>query len=232
MAKQSPCDINDWNEHSGRGGGVFPGEVCVEWKGMLVRDVMNEKGKGFKTEFNLETMTYQFYSVCEWRNLKAFVEEGMRYIFPVGGSPPKCFGVITVEEYVEEPVPDWLKNCISCGGKQPPGSRYILKLGHVHLVSEKDAFPINQAVAWRDHLKRSRPKKRRINETDADTASRLAAYLSRKKDVTSEVMSQLLERKREFKKRLPEFLAGSSLSEEKRCHLEGLRDKTDYFEHT
>lgn len=84
MDPRSPKEIRKWKRYVPNGGGAFPGEICEEWEGLPIRDVVDERGGRFKTEFNLETMTYQFYSVCNEGVLSRFVQKGGEFLFPVG----------------------------------------------------------------------------------------------------------------------------------------------------
>jgi hypothetical protein len=230
MARATFGRINNWQEHRPEGGGVFPGEVCSPFKGLAIRDVLNTQGKGFKTEFNLETMTYQFYSVCNAGILRKFVGNQMEFVFPVSACRI-CFGWITVKEYADAPVVPWLQNCFTCSGRKPPKTRHVLRLAEAHLVGEDDGFPIYWPQAWiRLGCKPPTLYGGRIYEADVRQARALAGYLSSKKSRTGEYLRATLALKRELKKKHVALLQDLDYRRGHILHLKGLAEETDYFD--
>ena len=230
MARATIAGITNWQKHRPVGGGAFPGEVCVSINGLAIRDVLNRQGKGFKTEFNLETMSYQFYSVCNPNILKHVVQNRQKFLFPVSASR-RCFGWITVKEYAEVPVPQYLHACGGCSDRSVPIERHVLKLDEAHLVAEDDAFPIYQAEAW-ERLGWEPPTRlgKLIRKAEIEQADALADYLASKMCRTADYLKATLALKHELLERYPSFLKGSDLSLEHILHLKGLVEETDYFD--
>ncbi len=236
MVRNTISGIGSWTRHQAVGGGAFPGEVCIDHDGLLIRDLLNDSKEGFKTEFNLETNTYQFYSICNPRVIRRFVNGEMTYLFPVTTLPTGTrvsFGFITVCEYKEKSTPQYLQEAICCSGRKPPAKRYILKLDQVCLVSVRDAFELYSYQEWREKIGCDRPslQGRRLYYIDLDRAERLKNFFLSKKDLTKLYLERTLALKRELKLRYQEFLADPRFAACHVRHLKGLWQETDYFDH-
>ena len=230
MARATISGISNWQAHEPQGGGAFSGQVCSPVKGLTIRDVLNRQGKGFKTEFNLETMTYQFYSLCNSGILRNFIRNRLKFLFPVSCAQ-KCFGWMTVREYAVEPVPPWLCKCLTCAGKKAPVERYVLRLEEVQLVAENDAFPIYRADAW-ERLGCEPPTRlgEFIRKAEVEQADALADHLASKKRRTKQYLAATLALKGKLREKYRALLEDPDSRREHILHLKGLAEQTDYFD--